>query len=389
MIGLLSRIFIKNHRDYTSASVRQAYGTLSGILGICFNIILCIAKFFAGSLTGSISVSADAFNNLGDAGSSIVTLLGFKLASKKPDKDHPFGHGRIEYTAGLAVSALILLMGFELAKSSVEKLIDPIRTEFSWVTVTILCASILVKVYMAVYNYSIAKKISSPTVKATAADSLSDCISTSVVLISTLVNKYFGLDIDAWCGLGVALFIFWSGINSAKETLDPLLGKAPDREFVESVESIVLQNELIDNIHDLIVHDYGPGRKIISVHAEVDSSVDIMLLHDSIDNTERRLQDELHCIAVVHMDPIDKNDPNTEILKEKVGRIISETDPQLSFHDFRIVSGKTHTNIIFDLLIPHDYRYTESEISSIIAEKISDIDGGTYHAVINVEQSFC
>ena len=389
MIRLLSRLFIKNYHDYSSPTVRQAYGTLSGILGICFNIILCAAKFIAGSLMGSISVSADAFNNLGDAGSSIVTLIGFKLASKKPDKDHPFGHGRIEYTAGLVVSGLILIMGFELAKSSVEKLIEPVKTDFLWISVIILCASILVKVYMAIYNYIIAKKISSPTIKATAADSLSDCISTFVVLICTLLNKFFGIDIDAWCGLAVALFIFRTGIISAKDTLDPLLGKAPDPQFVESVESMILQNELIENIHDLIVHDYGPGRKIISVHAEVDASIDIMLLHDSIDNTERKLQDELHCIAVVHMDPVNKNDPQFDIVKEKVADIIESVDPLLSFHDFRIVSGKTHTNIIFDLLVPHDYQHSEHEIASIISDKISKIDGGIYHAVINVEQSFC
>jgi len=388
LITLLSRIFIKKHKNISSPAVRRAYGVLCGTVGIVLNIILFTLKMIAGTISGSIAITADAFNNLSDAASSVIAILGFRLAAKTPDRDHPFGHGRIEYISGLIVSFLILLMGYELGKSSVEKLFHPVDPQISAVSLIILTVSILIKAYMAVYNKRIGKKIHSAALSATSADSLSDCIATALVLFSGLIHHFFAINIDAWCGIAVSLFIFWSGIRSAIETVDSLLGKTPDPEFVRSVEKIILSNRNIRNLHDLIVHDYGPGRVMISVHAEVSAEEDIMVLHDSIDNTERKLMSELGCEAVIHMDPIAENDEETNRLLIRMTDLISKIDPRLTMHDFRIVSGPSHTNLIFDVVVPFEFPMTDKELKKIIVDEVLSYDDGEYFAVVTIDKSY-
>jgi cation diffusion facilitator family transporter len=387
MIKLLSHLFIKNKDDVSSLSVRSAYGTLCGCVGISLNIMLFIAKYIAGTITASIAITADAFNNLSDAGSSFVTLMGFKLAAKKADRDHPFGHGRLEYISGLIVSGAIIVMGFELGRDSFSKLLHPAGIETSTVAVIILCASIAVKLYMVWYNTHYGKLINSAAMKATAKDSLSDVVSTSVVLASTLIYRFAGLNIDAWCGLAVAVFILYSGCSAAKDTIGPLLGNAPDPQFVENVEKIVLKQKDVIGIHDMLVHDYGPGRVMVSLHAEVPGNKDIFYLHDEIDNAEMQLEKQLHCIATIHMDPICVDDEKVVYARAKVAEIVSSIDPQLSIHDFRMVTGETHTNLIFDLVVPPSYEKTAKVLSEQVRKKIHEVNK-SYYAVIKVEQSY-
>ena len=387
MVTLLSRIFIKNRDEVSSPKVRQAYGVLSGAVGIFLNLVLFTGKFFAGLFSNSIAITADAFNNLSDAASSVITLIGFKLAGQKPDPDHPYGHGRIEYLAGLMVSAAILIMAFELIKGSVEKLIHPAETVFHPVIVICLVLSILVKCYMYFYNRSISRKISSEAMMATAKDSLSDTLSTTVVLLTTLIAYFFHIELDGYCGILVGIFIFYTGLSAAKDTVNPLLGTAPDPEFVKSINEIVCSYENVLGLHDLMVHNYGPGRVIISLHAEVPADGDILALHDTIDNIERRLQDELHCEAVIHMDPICIHDPEVNALKEKVKNILSVIDERLSLHDFRTVKGPTHTNIIFDVVKPYNLALSDEALRQMITEKIAAIDE-KYFAVIQIDQKY-
>jgi len=387
MLKLLFRIFIKNYKDTASASVRQAYGVLCGGLGIVFNLVLFAGKFLAGALSGSIAITADAFNNLSDAGSSIITLFGFKMAGQKPDKDHPFGHGRIEYISGLLVSMLILFMAFELLKSSVSKILNPSAPSISPVIIGILAASILVKGYMAYYNYKVGRLINSSTVKAAGTDSLSDMVSTSLVLISSLISHYTDLIIDGYCGVLLGLLIFYAGIQAAKDTIGPLLGQAPDPEYVQQVSDIVMSYDGIIGIHDLIVHNYGPGRVLISLHAEVPSDGDILAMHDMIDLIEHNLRDTLHCSAVIHMDPISVNDKETVHLKLLTAGYLAEIDEQLTMHDFRIVKGPTHTNIIFDVVVPYGFKMSDSQVRAAITERIRQ-DNPNYYAVIEVDKQF-
>ena len=387
MVQLLARCFIKNYEQTESPSVRQSYGVLCGSVGIGFNILLFIGKFLAGLISNSIAITADAFNNLSDAGSSLITLIGFKMAGQKPDTEHPFGHGRIEYLTGLLVSLLILLMGVELIKSSVSKILHPEATECTAVVAGILIVSILVKLYMYLYNRSTGRKIDSAAMMATAADSLSDMLSTSVVLIATLIGKFTGLQIDGWCGLLVGIFILYAGFSAAKDTISPLLGQPPQKEFVEKIESIVQSYPQVLGIHDLIVHDYGPGRVMISLHAEVPASGDMLHLHDTIDNIERQLHRELHCDAVIHMDPVMNDDEETQELKKQVTCCLHELDKSLNLHDFRIVKGPTHTNIIFDILVPFKFQLSDAEISRFMEEKIHSISA-SYYAVINIDKDY-
>lgn len=387
MVQLLARYFIKNYEQTESPSVRQSYGVLCGSVGIGFNIFLFIGKFLAGLISNSIAITADAFNNLSDAGSSLITLIGFKMAGQKPDTEHPFGHGRIEYLTGLLVSLLILLMGVELIKSSVSKILHPEATECTPVVAGILIVSILVKLYMYLYNRSTGRKIDSAAMMATAADSLSDMLSTSVVLIATLIGKFTGLQIDGWCGLLVGIFILYAGFSAAKDTISPLLGQPPQKEFVEKIESIVQSYPQVLGIHDLIVHDYGPGRVMISLHAEVPASGDMLHLHDTIDNIERQLHRELHCDAVIHMDPVMNDDEETQELKKQVTCCLHELDKSLNLHDFRIVKGPTHTNIIFDILVPFKFQLSDAEISRFMEEKIHSISA-SYYAVINIDKDY-
>lgn len=386
MITLLAKIFIKEKED--KAKIRQGYGMLCGIVGILLNILLFAGKFLAGTISNSIAITADAVNNLSDAGSSVVTLIGFRLAGAKPDTRHPFGHGRIEYVSGLVVSAAILLMAYELIRDSIAKILHPGETEFSPLIVLILTVSILVKLYMAFYNNTIGKKLDSAAMRATAMDSLSDTCATTVVLIAALVGHFTDLYIDGYCGVLVGIFILYAGINAAKETLNPLLGQAPEKEFVEQIEQIVLSHQEICGIHDLIVHDYGPGRQMISLHAEVPSEGNILEIHDVIDNVEKELRVKLGCDATIHMDPIVTSDEHIGELKTTVYAIVKEIDEVITMHDFRVVTGPTHTNLIFDIMVPFKFRISDEELIRMIQKKVKEKLGDSNFAVINVDKAY-
>ncbi|MBP3420758.1 MAG: cation transporter [Lachnospiraceae bacterium] len=387
MITLFSKLFIKDTKNTTAPETRQAYGVLCGTVGIFLNICLCIGKFIAGILSHSIAITADAINNLSDAGSSLITLIGFRMAGQKPDVDHPYGHGRIEYISGLLVSVAIIFMGFELVKSSVNKIIKPVEITSDPVVIGILIVSICIKLYMAYYNTVISKKIDSAAMKATATDSLSDSLSTLVVLISTLVCHFTSLNIDGYCGVLVGCLILYAGYSAAKDTISPLLGQPPKKEFIEQIENLVNAHAEVLGIHDLIVHDYGPGRVMVSLHAEVDSRGDLMEMHDMIDNIEKELATECHCEAVIHMDPILVDDPLTDSLHAQVNEILMKLDDTLKLHDFRVVSGPTHTNIIFDILLPYEYKMTDSEVVSYLSKEIHNINAN-YYAVIQVDKAY-
>lgn len=387
MVSLLLKRWLKSDADAKDPAVRRSCGAACGAVGIGFNVLLFGIKLIAGLISSSIAVTADAFNNLSDAGSSIITLLGFKLAGQKPDPEHPFGHGRFEYLSGLLVSVLIIVMGVELFKSSVEKIFAPEATEASVLVYVILCVSIAVKLYMFSYNRKYGKKFNSTAMAATAIDSLSDTIATSVVLLSMIVSSLFHVNIDAYCGVAVSLFILYSGFGSAKDTISPLLGQPPAPELVERIYSIVLSYPEIRGTHDLIVNDYGPGRLIISLHAEVSAKADILTIHDVIDNAESRLSGELGCIAVIHMDPVVTDDAFTNELCERITALVGGVDPQLTLHDFRVVPGPTHTNIIFDVVVPHKFPLTDTEIEERLNEGVKTIDEN-YRLVINFDSAY-
>ena len=388
MIELLSHWLIRNRENTGDPAVRLAYGRLCGLVGIGLNLLLSGGKLFAGTVSGSVAVTADAFNNLSDAGSSVVTLLGFQLAGKKPDPQHPFGHGRIEYISGLVVSGLILLMGVELGKSSVEKILHPEAVDFSLLAVGILVASIAVKLYMYLYNRRIGRRISSAAMEATATDSLSDAIATTAVLAAMLVGRFTALMIDGWVGLVVAYFILFSGYQAAKETLGPLLGQPPEQELVERIRQMVLSHPPICGIHDLVVHDYGPGRMMVSLHAEVPAHGDILELHDVIDTAEMELKRTLHCNAVIHMDPIITDDAQIVQLRRRVAELVRQVDSGMTIHDFRVVPGPSHTNLIFDAVLPFGEHITEAEAARQIRERVRQMDGGEYYAVVTVENPY-
>ncbi|MCI6005517.1 MAG: cation diffusion facilitator family transporter [Blautia sp.] len=389
MITLLSSLFIKDHKNYTSPRVRQAYGMLCGAVGIGLNILLFLGKWLAGTLSGSIAITADAFNNLSDAGSSVITLIGFKLSGQKPDPEHPFGHGRMEYISGLFVSVAILIMGFELIKSSIEKLLHPEPIESSPVVMGILAASILVKVYMFYYNHSLSKKLQSAAMNATAMDSLSDTVSTTLVLAATLISHFTGLLLDGWFGVMVGVFIFYTGINTMKDTIDPLLGQKPNEELVSEIEQLVTSHPVVYGIHDLIVHDYGPGRLMISLHAEVSSDGNLLEIHDEIDNIENELQSKLHCAATIHMDPIVTNDEEVVHMRFTVQNLVQQMDSDFKMHDFRMVKGPTHTNLIFDVVVPYKSPYTDVQVLTQLKEQIRQIQDGNYYAVIQIDREYC
>ena len=387
MIKLLAKIFIKDSQNTADSKVRVAYGYLCGAVGIALNILLFAGKIIAGTISGSVAVTADAFNNLSDAGSSIISLIGFRLASQKPDPHHPFGHGRFEYIASLIISIIIVLMGFELGKSSFEKIVAPQAVEYSVVTFAVLGASVLVKLYMFFYNNSVGKKIDSATMRATAMDSISDAVSTGAVLISAVISMFTNLALDGWMGLVVAAFIMVTGFKSAKETIDSLLGTPPSPEFVKQIEDMALQYDDIIGVHDMIVHNYGPGRTFVSLHAEVPSDGDIVAIHDTVDNAEREIAKELGCLVTIHMDPVDVHDEHTAQLRENVSEIIKQINPDITFHDFRVVSGPTHTNLIFDIVSPMDCGLSDQELADTIADKIHQCNE-SYFAVINVDKDF-
>ncbi len=387
MLQILSKLFIRDRENLSDAGVRRAWGVLCSGLGIGLNVLLFALKLLAGLLSGSIAIVADAFNNLSDAGSSVITLIGFRLAAKKPDRDHPFGHGRLEYIAGLMVALVILLMAFELGKSSVEKILRPAAVETGWLTLAILVFSILVKLYMFLYNRAVGARLGSSAMRATARDSLSDCVSTFAVLVCTLLARFTGAMLDGWAGMVVALFILYNGIGAVKETISPLLGEPPAPEFVQEIRRLVLGYPELVGIHDLIVHDYGPGRRMISLHAEVPADGNMLEIHDVVDNAEREIGEKLGCEVLIHMDPIATDDADVAALRTEVAALARALGENVTIHDFRIVRGPSHTNLIFDLVLPADSPLSPAEakreMETLIRERYED-----YYAVITVDRSY-
>ena len=385
MSGLLLKLFVKNHENVEDPAVRTAYGNLSGGVGIFCNILLFAAKLIIGTLSGSVSITADAVNNLSDASGSIVTLLGFRMASKPADEEHPYGHARMEYFSGLIVAALILVIGVELAKSSVEKILHPEAVEFSAALVIVLVLSILVKFWMMAFNTRLGKKIDSTTLIATGADSRNDVISTTAVLISCIVGKLTGLKIDGYMGLLVALFILYSGVMIAKDTLDPLLGAAPDETLVGKITTELMDHPMVLGVHDLMIHDYGPGRQFASVHAEIDARTDVLDAHEVIDELERACMAKYNVCLTIHYDPVVTDNETLNRMKAKVLSSIAEIDPRLTIHDFRMVAGARHTNLIFDMVVPYDIKNRRAELRQQVTEKIQAGEEMQYHVIINFD----
>lgn len=385
MIQFLIRRWLDG-QDAKSPKVRQMCGTRAGAVGIVLNTLLCLGKLLAGLITGSIAIVGDALNNLSDAASSVITLIGFRLAGQAADEEHPFGHGRMEYLAGLVVSAAILLMGVELGKSSIEKLFHPEELDFSWLAIVILAISVGVKVWMYFFNRTLAHRIDSETMAATAADSLSDSAATSVVLLATLAGHFLHLKIDGFAGLLVALFILKTGWQAAKDTLDPLLGRPMDPELAADIDQLVRSHENILGIHDLVYHDYGPGRAMMSFHAEVPADADLLEMHDLIDHIERELKEKHHIETVIHMDPI-VNDERTAALREKVAYLAQQIDPCLTIHDLRMTAGPHHTNVLFDVMVPYGFRLTDSQVISQLRQGVESLSP-KYYAVIQVDHSY-
>ena len=387
MITLLARLFIRDRDKVADAGVRRAYGMLCSLTGIGLNVLLFLGKYLAGRLSGSIARTADAFNNLSDAGSSVITLLGFRMAAKKPDPGHPFGHGRIEYLSGVAVSLIIIVVGVQLGLESIDKIMSPEPVDAGLVPMLVLVASICVKGYMFAYNRGIGRKINSPGMSATAMDSLSDSIATSVVLISMLLARFADVNVDGWGGAAVAVFIIFSGFKAAKETLSPLLGNPPDPQLVRDITDIVMSHPEVLNVHDLIVHDYGPGRLMISLHAEVPGDGDIYALHDAIDTAEYELQQKLGCSAVIHMDPVSPDGTKTAHMREELAEAAKAIDPRLTIHDFRIVDGPTHTNVIFDAVLPNDSPVTEDDAKAQLETIVHSLWQNS-HPKVHIDRPF-
>lgn len=387
MINILIKSFIKDHDNVKEPRVREAYGKLGSIIGILANIVLSLSKILIGSLFNSISITADGVNNLSDAGSSVVTFIGFKISGKPADKNHPFGHARIEYLTGLIVGAIILLLGFELVKSSIDKIRNPEATIFSWTMVLVLVLSIIIKLWLSYFNSQLADKISSATMKATAMDSRNDVISTAAVLVSLFITKFTGLEIDGYMGALVALFILYSGYSILKDILNPLLGEMPETDFIEKIENKILSYEGIINIHDLVVHNYGPNRYFATVHAEVDAKEDILKAHDMIDNIERDFAKDLDINLVIHLDPIITDDKEINHLRDLTERIIRSIDNSLTMHDFRVVKGTTHTNLIFDVVVPVEYELKSNDLVKQI-EKLIKEENESYYTVVTVDKNY-
>lgn len=384
MTSLLIRIFIKNG-DVKDADTRRKYGYLGSFTGIALNILLFIGKLIAGLVAGAVSVIADAFNNLSDAGSSVISLIGFKFAGRPADKEHPFGHGRMEYVTGLIISFIIMLMGFELLKSSVSKIITPEDIDFNGLSLGILIASVLVKLWMSLFNRKLGKIINSTSLKATAADSLTDSIATTAVILSMVIGHFSGYNTDGVAGVLVSLFILYSGINTFKDSLTPLLGQRPDKELVSDIYSRVMSYPDIVGVHDLLVHDYGVGNMIVSLHAEVPCEMDFTKAHELIDIIEDDLKTHYSCLATIHMDPVAAYDEETIAAKEMVMKVVGEIDKELTIHDFRMTKGVVHVNLLFDVVVPYGFFLSDNELTETIRERLSDIDE-KYFAVIVVDK---
>ncbi len=387
MANFIIRRFVKNYKNTTDTEVRSAYGRVASVVGIICNAILFIGKILVGTLSGSVAVTADAVNNLSDASSSIISLFGFKLASRPADEEHPYGHGRYEYLSGLMVAVLIMVIGVEILKGSIDKIINPSSVEFSYVTIGVLVFSILLKLWMAIFNTKTGKIIKSKTLIATAADSRNDVITTFAVLVAMVVSNFTSLELDGWMGMLVALFILYSGFGLVKDTLDPMLGRAPEAEMVNGIKEKILSYPGVLGTHDLMVHDYGPGRQFASVHVEMAAENDVLESHDVIDNIERDFlqNDGLHMI--VHMDPISTKDSLVNDLREWISHEVKNLDERLSIHDLRIVKGTTHTNVIFDCVVPHDIEIGEKEVKNFINNVVKE-KYKNFYCVITVEHSY-
>ena len=388
MIGLILKKHIQS--ESISTKDRASITQKCSIFGIFLNVVLCVIKLLAGAMVGSVAITSDAFNNLSDAGSSLITLIGIRLSLKKPDPEHPFGHGRIEYLSGLFVSVMIILMGFELAKEAFNSMINPENrnADHLVISVIILIVSILIKLYMWSYNKKFGKLIHSTAMVACATDSISDCASTAVVLFTTVASIYFQLPLlDGICGFVVSLLILIAGARSIKETLIPLLGQPADPHLLAEIEKLVLSNEQIVGIHDFIIHDYGPGRRMASLHAEVPFNCSIFEIHDVIDNIETEIKEKFGCEIVIHMDPVDTKDPKTVALKKELETIIKEEFPLVSFHDFRVVHGASHTNLIFDIVKPYDLQIPSKMICDTIKKRVSELHKNHF-CVICVDHDF-
>ncbi len=387
MKNFIIKKFVKNSEDTKNPKVRENYGSVAGIVGIISNIILCIFKIGAGVIFNSIAILSDGINNLADASGSLITLIGFKLAGRKADKQHPYGHGRTEYLTGLVVSVMVLVIGVSLLRTSIEKTINPEPLEFSILTIVVLVVAIAIKLWQTSFNVSIGNIIDSESLRATAADSRNDVISTSAVLLSVIIGKFANINLDGPVGIIVALFIIWSGIGLIKETIAPILGQAPDAELVKSIEDIILSDEYSLGLHDLIIHDYGPGRLFASLHIEVDGEKDIFEIHDRIDNLEYKVYQELGILLTIHMDPVDTKDPVVYRAKEYLEEIVRDIEGVSNFHDVRAVSGPTHTNIVFDIVKEFDCKYSDDELQEMFQARMKEYDS-KFITVMNIDHKY-
>ncbi len=385
MTKLLIKLFIKQNNS-DEVKNRTAYGSLSGFVGIMCNALLFAVKLFAGLMSGGISIISDAFNNLSDMTSSIITMIGFKIASKPADKEHPFGHGRMEYMSGFIVAVIIIVVGIELLKSSVSGIFNPNDVEFNLIVLIILAVSVLVKLWMYFFNRRLAKEIASNAIAATAQDSVNDAIATSAVLICAIVSRITSLNLDAYMGLVVSGFIIYSGFKFAAEMLGPLLGEPPTQDFVELLRDNIMKNDMFCGIHDLIVHNYGPGRCFASVHVEVPFDVDIIKCHEMIDECEREIKEKMGILLVIHMDPIDTGE-ETKRLLSIVNQVVHEVNCELSIHDFRVVPGENRTNLIFDVVVPYSIKVSTDELQNLIQQGVFAIDS-TYRCIIQFDHMF-
>lgn len=387
MFKFISKKIIKNYNDYNNPKVREQYGMLCSIVSIACNIVLVIFKLTMGAITHSIAIQADGLNNLSDVGSNLASLFGFKLANRHPDSEHPYGHGRIEYVAGLIIAFLILLVGFQALKDSIFKIIAPEKVTFTIVAVVILIVSILIKLWMAMFNRTVSKNINSATLMAASQDSLNDVMATSATLISLILSLYTDLPVDGIMGAVVSIIVLKAGIDIFKDTVDPLLGMAPDKELINEIEEYILSYPEALGIHDLMMHDYGPGRKFLTLHVEVDCNDNIMAVHDAMDLIERSMLEKYHILTTIHMDPVDTNDALTNELKQVVLGVVKGINKEYSIHDFRIVTGPTHTNLIFDVMIPSNDEIKHKVLKEEINTKLCAINPN-YYTVMQIEHSF-
>ncbi len=387
MTKFLIKLFIKD-ADINTQRGRELYGRLAGAVGIICNLLLSVMKLIIGSISNSVSITADATNNISDAGSSIVTLVGFRLSGKPADKDHPYGHARIEYISSLIISFLILLIGCSIFKESITKIFNPEESLFNIATVIVLVVSILVKLWLSVFNKFLGKQIDSKALEATAIDSRNDVITTAAVLLASVISHFTGFNLDGYMGVIVSVFIFISGINLVKETLDPLLGQPPTKEMFDAIEKKILSYDNVLGVHDLMVHSYGPNTYFASAHIEMDAKMDVLVCHDIMDQIERDFKKDLNIHIVVHLDPTILDSPEINELKEMVNDIICEIDRELTFHDFRVVVGEENKNVLFDVVVPPEYKYSDEELEKIITKKITETSNGKIFTVLVVDHSY-